>query len=60
MPTVSARPATRPEPTYAELRARNLLAQSILNQRATQTGLSKDDAAAVAGALVGVWDEDRL
>ncbi len=46
----------RSEPSYAELRARNLLAQSILNQRATPDGLSRDDAAAVAGALVGVWD----
>jgi predicted transcriptional regulator len=37
-------------------RARCMLAQSIVNQRATTDGLSRDDAAAVAGALAGVWD----
>jgi hypothetical protein len=44
------------EPSADVWRARCLLATSILNQRATADGLSKDDAAAVAGALVGVWD----
>jgi hypothetical protein len=46
--------ATEPDP--AVWRARCLLAQSIVNQRATADGLSRDDAAAVAGALAGVWD----
>jgi hypothetical protein len=47
---------THNEPPAAVWRSRCLLAQSILNQRATADGLSRDDAAAVAGALVGVWD----
>jgi hypothetical protein len=49
-------PAQWTEPPPSVWRARCLLATSILNQRATADGLSRDDAAAVAGALVGVWN----
>jgi hypothetical protein len=48
--------AYRKPDSEPDWRARCLLAQSIVNQRATADGLSKDDAAAVAGALAGMWD----
>jgi hypothetical protein len=55
-PTALVAVTLAPEPPAYVWRARCLLAQSIVNQRATGDGLSKDDAAAVAGALAGVWD----
>jgi 5-methylcytosine-specific restriction protein A len=45
-----------PEPTYAELRARLLLAQSLINQRRTSDGLNATDADVLLGALTGRWD----
>jgi hypothetical protein len=44
------------EPTYAELRARLLLAQSLINHRRTADGLSARDAEQVLAALNGRWD----
>lgn len=41
------------DPSYAELRARNLLAQSLLNHRTTPEGLSPADVAVVLDALRG-------
>ncbi len=47
------------EPSAAVWRARCLLALSIVNHRSTADGLSRDDATAVAGALAGLWDQER-
>lgn len=44
------------EASYAELRARNLLAQSLLNQRTTPEGLSVADVAVVLDTLRGAFD----
>lgn len=48
---------TPPDPTYAELRARTLLALALLNHRSTDAGLVPADVRAVQDALRGVWDE---
>ena len=49
--------STPPDPDYAELRARNLLALALLNHRVTTAGLSATDVTAVQDALRGAWDE---
>jgi hypothetical protein len=49
--------STPPEPTYAELRARCLLAQALINHRATEAGLSATATATVLYALRGEWDQ---
>lgn len=41
----------------ADWRARCLLAQALLNHRATPAGLSADDVTALRGALTGEWDK---
>lgn len=43
--------------SYAELRARLLLALALLNHRATADGLGMADLTAVRGALLGEWDK---
>lgn len=43
-------------PSYAELSARLLLGQSLINQRTSPEGLSAADAVAVLAALCGRWD----
>lgn len=45
------------DPSYAELRARNLLALALLNHRSTPAGLTSADVTAVQDALRGAWDE---
>jgi hypothetical protein len=47
---------TPPDPTYAEWRARCLLAQALINHRATDAGLSATATATVLYALLGQWD----
>jgi hypothetical protein len=45
------------DPSYAELRARWLLAQALVNHRATSDGLAPADVDAVRAALAGQWDQ---
>jgi hypothetical protein len=46
---------TPPDPTYAEWRARCLLALALLNHRADPV-LSEGNVEVVRGALLGEWD----
>jgi hypothetical protein len=54
---IGTTPRPKGEPGYAELRARCLLAQALINHRATEDGLTAADVEAVRGALAGQWDQ---